>query len=499
MDLKDQTKSNHIANKIILLALIIVGCLIRFWSLDKEGLRLDESQSVWQAMHSLEFIGKYMVKNVHLPLHNTLLHFWIQFFGSSEIAVRVLAVIPGVLSLAAFYYLAKEFFDDFAKLKFALFLAAVSPFWVWFSREIRMYSLLALLSTLSYLFFIRVLKYDNKRNYIFYFLVNLVGLYTHYYFALVLLVQVIFFFATFKSSFFPTHSKKKVLLKLTIVASGLVLALSPWVYFLLKSHGSGSLAPELGNPNAFDMFVSYFNFIFGFQHEFISSLILGIWPIVFLMGFVFLTKRHNPFNPLVLLSVLGTFVPVVLILFISIYFKPIYLTRYLTPVTPMLYILIVWSIYELKGRLRDIVVVVFGLSMIVALYLQLNDSRSPIREDYRTAVEYINMETTYRDIVLIAPPYNIYTFYYYYDGKAVVQTLPKWDKRDGAIPNITPELVAKDIESARIGHEKMYLLVSENLSHTLEFKEYMNSNFTKIYKKEFSKDLWLHVYQAEYE
>lgn len=492
------TKNNKIANRVVILALIIAGCLIRFWSLDKEGLRLDESQSVWQAMHSLEFIGKYMVKNVHLPLHNTLLHFWIQFFGSSEMAVRTLAVIPGGLSLVAFYYLAKEYFDDFAKLKFALFLAVVSPFWVWFSREIRMYSLLALLSTLSYLFFIRIMKYDNKRSYFFYFLTNLVGLYTHYYFSLVLLVQVVFFFVTIRSAFFAV-SRKKVLFKLGLVAAILFALLAPWLYFLLSSHGSGSLAPELGNPNAFDMFVSYFNFIFGFQQEFVASVILGLWPLVFLMGFVFLTKRHNPFNPLVLLSALGTLLPVSLILFISIYFKPIYLTRYLTPVTPMLYILIVWSIYEMRGRFRHFVVIVFGLSMLVALYLQLNDASSPIREDYRTAVEFLNTETTYRDIVLIAPPYNIYPFYYYYEGKATVQTLPKWDKRDGAIPSISPELVAKDIESARIGHQNMYLLISENLSHTLEFKEYMNSNFTKIYKKEFSKDLWLHVYQAEYE
>ncbi len=493
------SRSNKIANRIIVFALIVVGCLVRLWNLDKEGLRLDESQSVWQAMHSMEFIGKYMVKNVHLPLHNTLLHFWIQFFGSSEIAVRILAVIPGGLSLIAFYYLAKEYFEDFAKLKFALFLAVVSPFWVWFSREIRMYSLLALLSTLSYLFFIRILKYDNKRNYFFYFLVNLVGLYTHYYFSLVLLVKVVFFFMSIKSTYFGVSNKAKVLLKLGIVATTLVALLSPWVYFLLSSHGSGSLAPELGNPNAFDMFVSYFNFIFGFQQEVVSSVILGLWPIVFLMGFVFLTKRHNPFNPLVMLSVLGTFLPVALILFISIYFKPIYLTRYLTPVTPMLYILIVWAVYELKGRFRNLVVLVFGIGMVIALYLQLNDNRSPIREDYRTAVEFINTETTYRDIVLIAPPYNIYPFYYYYEGKATVQTLPKWDKRDGAIPSISTELIANDIESARVGHQKMYLLISENLAHTVEFKEYMNNNFTKIYKKEFSKDLWLHVYQAEYE
>ena len=97
---------------IILWLIIIFGSLIRVLGIDREGLRLDESQSVWQASHSLEFIFSYMLKNVHLPLHNSLLHFWIQNFGTSEAVVRSLSVIPGVLSLPAIYLLSREFLSQ---------------------------------------------------------------------------------------------------------------------------------------------------------------------------------------------------------------------------------------------------------------------------------------------------------------------------------------------------------------------------------------------------
>ena len=64
----------------LIIASLVVGLLLRIWNLGSESLRLDEAQSIWQASHSIEFIKEYMLKNVHLPLHNTLLHFWIEFF-----------------------------------------------------------------------------------------------------------------------------------------------------------------------------------------------------------------------------------------------------------------------------------------------------------------------------------------------------------------------------------------------------------------------------------
>src|SRR3989338_8379072 len=139
--------AEHGAFLAAFVGVLVVGTVARVLWIGAESLRLDEAQSIWQASHSMEFIRTYMLKNVHLPLHNSLLHIWMTYFGSGEIAVRMFAVIPGILGIPALYLLAREFLKkEWALL--AMAIAALSPFWIWYSREIRMYSLLALIVTL---------------------------------------------------------------------------------------------------------------------------------------------------------------------------------------------------------------------------------------------------------------------------------------------------------------------------------------------------------------
>lgn len=488
-------------NIIPIIGIMSLAIFLRIWNLGGEGLRLDESQSVWQASHTMSYIKDYMIRNVHLPLHNTSLHWWMRIFGNDEATVRMMAVIPGILCIPALYLLSKELFEDKEKARFSMLIGTVSPFWVWYSREIRMYSLLALITTLSYYAFVKAIKTDKTRFYILYFLVNLIGIYTHYYFMLVLGIQVLFFFISLNSNWAPKKLKKqkvRMLAKLVMVGVGIVLAFTPWIYALLSVSSSGSFAPELAAPDAFNMFISYFQFVFGFQHTHITALTLGFWPLILLVSFVFLTKRRSPFSYSVVLIVLGTFLPVILIFTISVLYKPMYLTRYLTPVTPMLYLLVTWFIYESKGSLRKSLTLVLILGMLLGLFNQFHDKRNPVREDYRAATNYINARVTPRDIVLLSPPYNIYPFSYYYTGNAQVESMPLWDKREGRIPTATPEILERDLNKVKDGHLKMYLLISENLENTSEVKAYMDRKYTKLDKVEFSKDLWVHVYQAEY-
>src|SRR3972149_4982529 len=197
---------------IIFCATLLFGALIRLINLDSDSLRLDETQSVWQASHSTGFIKEYMLKNVHLPLHNTLLHYWMTYFGSGEAGVRLLAVIPGILALPALYFLAKELIGKRPAL-LALLFAAISPFWVWYSREIRMYTLLTLVTTLSYLFYVKIMKENKLIHYVLYILVNAIGMYTHYFFFLVLAVQGIFYLLTINKEWEGgvAYNKKKQL------------------------------------------------------------------------------------------------------------------------------------------------------------------------------------------------------------------------------------------------------------------------------------------------
>lgn len=484
---------------------IIVGCItvlaamIRLWDLGGQSLRLDEAQSVWQASHSLAFIRDYMIKNVHLPLHNSLLHVWMRMFGTKEYMIRLLAVIPGIVTVPAMYALGKEFLEK----KWAIYVvgvAAVAPFWVWYSREIRMYSLLVLFTVLSYYCFVKILKNNQRKYYLFYTLVNMIGIYIHYFFLYVLLVQIIFFFSTWKISWHGESSgeeKKKMTIKFGVVAVVVMLTFAPWVFQLMTSHGSGSLAPNLQTPSSFNIFLSFFEFGFGYQPEEVTSTLMALWPLTILVGFLFLMKRERVSSWMWLL-VLGILVPMIATFIVSTMYTPMFLTRYLIVATPPLFIFLVWIISEMPKGIRP-ALVYGGMSVLIVMLInQLTNPNIPAKENYRAAALYVSSEAKERDIVVLSPPYLTYPFLYYYQGGAQVTTLPIWDKRKGSIPIITNERLEEDVKKTKANHRRIFLLVGEDLDGGWYVKEFLNKRLTKFEKKQFSEHLWLHVYQAEY-
>ncbi|MEK7659186.1 MAG: glycosyltransferase family 39 protein [Patescibacteria group bacterium] len=482
----------------ILAGLIGLGIFLRLWEIGTESLRLDEAQSIWQASHTTEFIRFYTLKNVHLPLHNTFLHFWIALFGGKAIAGRISSAIFGILSLPALYLLSREFL----KRKWALTatgIGAISPFWIWYSREIRMYTLLTLITVFSYYFFVRIIRTNQLKNYIFYTITNIIGIYTHYFFFLVLLVQAVFFLSTWKVKWNNklTIPKKRVLYNFTAVVIVLIIAFSPWFYAFINSHGSGTLAPELIKPSSFNIFLSFFEFTFGYQPENITTAMIALWPLVTLMGFVFLEKRR-PIKPSIFLMVTGILLPVIFTFSVSILYKPIYLTRYLIIITPFYYIFIAWVLSQSKGLFQKIFISIFGISLIAAFINQNTSPDITIKENYREAINYISGETSHRDIVVLAPPYMIYPFQYYYHGPAQITSIPIWNKRKGAIPEITPEKLIQDIEIIKGNRQRIFLFIADDLKGGLEAKNFLDNKFTKLEKKQFSKTLWLNVYQTEY-
>jgi mannosyltransferase len=483
------------------IGIILFGAYLRVWQIGNESLRLDEAQSLWQASHSLAFIRDYMLQNVHLPLHNTLLHFWIRVFGTSESTIRLMSALWGVLLMPVMYFLAKEIFSDRKKAFLALTLSALSPFWIWYSREIRMYTLLTLMSALSYLFYLKVLRKASFINIGIYSLVNLIGIYTHYFFALVLLVQVFYFFIVLKKPWTEQlrEEGKKVFGKLTASAAVVIAALAPWLLMLATTQRVGNLAPELERPSSFSIVLSYFQFLFGYQPDYATAALISMWPLGVLVGFVFLEKRRNPITPPLLLAFIGALIPVILIFAISVLYRPVFLTRYLITATPLIVILITWILTELKGGAQKIITGLFVGMVILSLHSQVISDDNPAIENYRGAVEYVSLNVTPRDVVVVSPPYTIYPVQYYYNGVSKVLTMPVWDRSDPIIPELTYERLKQDSTYIQHGHYRIFHITTLDLDGGPEAKEYFDMHYTKLDQKRLSKYIWVEVYQAEYE
>ena len=158
------------SNKILILFIILlIGAFVRFYKLDFRSLWYDEAASLSFTEYSLGDIWthRYMAK----PIYFILLRAWVNLFGYSEFATRFLAAIFGVLSIFLIYKLAKALFNYRVGLFSALILA-LSCYHIYYSQQVRNYTLLVLLGLLSMLFFIRILKENKFTLYLSYTFIN---------------------------------------------------------------------------------------------------------------------------------------------------------------------------------------------------------------------------------------------------------------------------------------------------------------------------------------
>ena len=126
------------------LAITLVGAVLRFYLIDEKSIWLDESFSLWIARQSLWEGWRWLIEvDQHPPLYYSLLHFWILLFGSLEGAVRTLSALLSVLTIPVFYAACRRLLDG-TTAAIAVLILAFSPFHVQFAQETRMYALLTL-------------------------------------------------------------------------------------------------------------------------------------------------------------------------------------------------------------------------------------------------------------------------------------------------------------------------------------------------------------------
>ena len=84
-------------------------------------------------------------QDIHPPLYYALLHAWAALLGTGPAALRLLSLVVGVLTIPLLYLVARRMLSTRAALLAALLLT-ISPLHVYYSQEVRMYGLVALLS-----------------------------------------------------------------------------------------------------------------------------------------------------------------------------------------------------------------------------------------------------------------------------------------------------------------------------------------------------------------
>lgn len=204
---------------------LLLGLGLRLWHLDLKPLWLDEVLTAlftmgrsyqdvplnqWFPLTALDGLftvqpglscgditQRITTESVHPPLFFCLLYAWMNWLRPENWVwgLRILPALFGVATIAAMFWLNRVAFSVQAGLRAAA-LMAVSPFAVYLSQEARHYTLPMLLVTLALVMLVKMQQdlIGQKRLratvWTAWTLLNLMGLYTHYFCILALVAQV---------------------------------------------------------------------------------------------------------------------------------------------------------------------------------------------------------------------------------------------------------------------------------------------------------------------
>ncbi len=130
--------------------------------LGDQDLWWDEGLAVWAVRQPLTQTTLWTAGDVHPPLYFWLLWGWMRLGGDTPFAMRYLTLVLGMLTVAVSYVAGRRLGGAWAGA-LAVWITGLSRLMVWWSQEMRMYMLAALLSLVALYFTLRFLDAARRR------------------------------------------------------------------------------------------------------------------------------------------------------------------------------------------------------------------------------------------------------------------------------------------------------------------------------------------------
>jgi hypothetical protein len=216
----------------LLLLIVWVAFSLRLYRLDAQELWGDESASVGARRLSevQVLLGK---TDVHPPLYFFTLREAMLLFGTSLFAIRFVSVFWGVLVVPLVYRIGKRAMSGPVGALAALF-AAVSALQVFYSQEARMYTMATAWAAASLWCTVELLRRtpfspagrragDEGRSWwIAFILTSLVGMYTHYFVAFVVIAEGL-------ALLWAARRDRQMFIRLAVATAIVAVVYAPWI------------------------------------------------------------------------------------------------------------------------------------------------------------------------------------------------------------------------------------------------------------------------------
>jgi len=444
---------------LILAIFILLAFGLRLYRLEAKSLWQDEGLSAYRASQSLPFILSntifvqgYPTHDTQPPLYFIILHLVLRLAGRSEFSGRFLSLFFSVLTVPLIYSTGKRLFGQAAGL-WASSLTALSPLYLWYAQELRMYSLLVFLGLLSLYITLRALGVGEGSPEIdwrwlgLYILVAGAMVYTHYTGFFLLLFEGLVFLAV------GLLRRQWMLLCLLALVLLVALPLLPFAFHRLLS-----ATVERGYK-----FVPLFIIVRDLWNSFSLGISVSMKEVLwldllflalFLLGLSMLDQgdpRARLGKSLFLLGYL--FVPTLTLYALS-HIKPMYQgVRHLIIVSPAYYLGLGVGLDSLRRRALPLLPPVSILLLGGLFYSTYNcnfDERY-IKDDFRYMVRYVEEHARPDDLVVFNDAVISHTWEYYALGDLDWTALPRY-------PEMASPSTAQEMEDLVEAYEGIWLV-----------------------------------------
>lgn len=366
---------------------------LAFIRLGSTSLWLDEIMSLDFCDSGIRDLFKDLMNDVHAPAYYLILYFFVKIGGITELVGRIPGILAGAGTILALWSLAKELQDRHTSLIAALLLA-ISPFFLEFSREIHPYSLSALLSVLSWLYFIRILKKGRKISILLYAIFSGLLLLTFYPSFLIIVSQFLYFCALHMAK-----RKKKGIMTAWIVT---MLIFSLWMPVFIRqlqvnkiSHDVEVYFPQGIKPHHVQRLLG--DIFLGTGRQDPGSGIWGIPLVILIIPSFFLIIKNRKYPGYKQYLILWIFWGVILLFTILCLIKPIYLSRYMTMSAPFACLFLAAALDRIRGKWKYLLLTILISGGLFSYWIYLG--KMP-RENWRDPAGYLVTHTQPLDVIV---------------------------------------------------------------------------------------------------
>lgn len=508
-------KANY--SYFILFGICLIATFFRLYKLDFQDIGNDEMINFLISSLDLREIFHAILVEIHPPLYYYLLHSWM-YLGNNLGTLRVLSVIFGIFTIPFVYLVGEKCYGKKVGLLSCVFIS-ISPFYIFYSQEMRMYSLSPFLAIVCVWLFLRIIEKNEKKIWVLFIIFTVLGLYTHYSFFYLLFVENIFLVIMWLRKNY-TH------LCVWFISQIIILLLFlPGLYILgsqilmVHKYGSQNLVAGAYPFHFKNLLAMFYNFVFWSTFSMqIKIPLLILLIVVFFVGLG--STKWKAFRrfwsiinndktlfllfyfllPILIASILGKLV----------YSPLMYFPRFFIIFVPGYYIILANGIINLKPNLVKIVTFSLFFIFLTIASATLNNGRHILtRPPTRAVLEYIHKGYRYGDdlvlihfshLKMLFDYYNKYNFHI--DGVG-----PSFDPKVGAWPRhflTIDETNLLNFKKQLEGFSRMWLVLTPVINAQWRDPKnmiwnYCENNFRRIDNQIFSntgepKGTWFEIF-----